>query len=361
VASPHQGTSRGMRPDALATSGHAHATAVAHAPVSQFKFMRGTRGPFGAMVSGHDDRRAARRQILDVMLQCPARRHIDPREGLIEQQQPRFIDAGARKEHAPQLSVGELAQAACSQSRNPEPQQRAPRGGALQGARRLVETNRRVAPRLHDGLDDEILGMIRLQMGRNEPDLAAEKLERHAALDPGAHDATADRNAMITVQSAQQCGFPRAVRAVYDPTLASAYIKRYISQHYALVKIDARIRQSHDRLRRHSAGASHLPHGAPALRVEPVCERRARQRPAIDHASALEYQRVGRAWGHVFDPVSRQDPGQPRTSAAHEPCEHALPVRRVESVQHFIEQHESRTWRERPRDESQPPLSVRQR
>jgi len=84
---------------------------------------------------------------------------------------------------------------------------------------------------LHDCLDDQILGMIRLQMRRNEPDLAPEYFERHAGFDTRALNAAADRDAVIAVKSPQQRRLSGAVWPVHDPALTSAHIERDVFEH----------------------------------------------------------------------------------------------------------------------------------
>ena len=162
------------------TSAQAQTPAVAHPPLGKLEFVRRSGRPFAAMVCRHDDSSAARGQILDEALQGLAGRRIDAREGFIEQQQTRLIDPGAGKEHAAHLSVGQLPQAPRSQVHERESRKRAPRSGLVRAARGRVQSNGRMAARLHDHLDQQILWVIRLQMRRNESDLAPEYFERYA-------------------------------------------------------------------------------------------------------------------------------------------------------------------------------------
>jgi hypothetical protein len=56
---------------------------------------------------------------------------------------------------------------------------------------------------LHHNIDSQILWMLRLQVRRNDPDLALELLKRDTGYDAGTLDAAAGSDAMIAIESSQ--------------------------------------------------------------------------------------------------------------------------------------------------------------
>jgi len=190
--------------------------------------------------------------------------------------------------------------------------------------------------------------------------LAPEYFERHAGFDTRALNAAADRDAVIAVKSPQQRRLSGAVWPVHDPALTSAHIERDVFEHCVLVKKDRGVSQSHDRPRRERLGDTHAAHGAGFFGFKPARERRAREHTPINDATATEHECVSRARRHIFGAVSGEHPRQFRTSAAFKPCECALPVRRIQTVEQFIEQQESRGSRERAGEKSQTSLAIGQ-
>src|SRR5581483_6308784 len=88
--------------------------------------------------------------------------------------------------------------------------------------------------------------MISLQMGRDEPDAALERLQRHARLYTDALDAAPNGDAVISIERTQQGGFPGAIAPVDDPALPRAYFERNLLQRAVLIQIDGRLGQPHE-------------------------------------------------------------------------------------------------------------------
>ena len=93
--------------------------------------MSGVRWPLIAMVSGHDDGRAARDELPDAIEQHAPGGRIDSRERLIEQEQPRPCDPRAREQHAAHLTVRQFFPRARAETFEIEERERALRSGAI--------------------------------------------------------------------------------------------------------------------------------------------------------------------------------------------------------------------------------------
>ena len=208
---------------------------------------------------------------------------------------------------------------------------------------RLVESEARVAPGLHDLLHRELLRVVGLQVRGDEPHALAERFERHARGRARAHDRAADGDPVIPVERAQQCRLARSVASVDHPQLARMHRERDPLEDAAALEIHPRLIQADQ-----SAPAARVrtaralrERRAPVRRLEPLGKRGRAPRTRVHDPSTLEHQCVSRTRGHVFHAVRGEDPGQ-RPLLPLEPALEAGAIDLIEPVEHLIEQQQAR-------------------
>ena len=154
--------------------------------------------------------------------------------------------------------------------------------------------------------------MIRLQMRRNETDLAPEDFERHAGLDARTLNAAADRDTVITVQSPQQRRLAGAVRTMDDPALTGAHVERDVFEHRLLVKIYRGVSQAHDIGLAENALGIRTRRTAPDFSASSQrCERRARVVFRDRRPVRAKHECVRGARRHILASMSREHPRKP--------------------------------------------------
>ncbi len=238
----------------------------------------------------------------------------------------------------------------------PEKAQRPLRCRPVRGRRRLVEPNARMPSGLHDLRDGELLRVIGLQMWCDQANPRLEDLQRHTRLDPGPLHAAADRHAMVAVQSAQQCGLARPVRAVHDPALALMNFKRYALERHMLIQIDGGVDEPHERLARPRGGASPLRlWRSVVIGMQPALQSRSRSAAALAHRAhrapvahlahfaaisdpaRFEHQHVRHTFRHILEPMGRENPRQPGPACVLQPTQCACAIGVIEAVQQFVQ------------------------